>query len=824
MTANIDNAGVRKAAGTTDSVAPGAGATDHRTGPWHDPALTPEARADALIDAMTLQEKISQLVGVWVGASDEGGEVAPFQHDMEEAVDLDELLPHGLGQLTRPFGTAPVDPAVGALSLSRTQERIAGANRFGIPALAHEECLAGFATWGATAYPVPLSWGATFHPELIGEMAAAIGRDMRSVGVHQGLAPVLDVVRDTRWGRVEETIGEDPYLVGTVATAYVRGLESAGVVATLKHFAGYSASRAGRNLAPVGMGARERADVILTPFEMAVRESGVRSVMHAYTDTDGIPSAADGQLLTGLLRDTWGFDGTVVADYFGIAFLKTLHGVAGTFGEAAGAALGAGVDVELPTVKAFGGPLAEALAQGLVSEALVDRAVRRVLVQKAQLGLLDADWRPEPPVLAAATGGSGSVGGNSEALRGTVRLDTDENRALARRVAEQAVVLLRNDGTLPLTADAAAGAPARIALIGPNADTPTAVLGCYAFPVHVGGQHPGTPLGIELPTLREACAAEFPHSELVTARGADVDGTATDGFGEAVELARGADLVIVALGDRAGLFGRGTSGEGCDAEDLALPGVQQQLLDALLDTGTPVVVTLLAGRPYALGRAVDEAAAIVQSFFPGEEGTTAIASVLSGRTAPSGRLPVGVPRHPGSQPSTYLAARLGHASDVSSVDPAPAFAFGHGLTYTAFAWGDLVVERGRATTEGEFTFSCTVRNTGAREGTEVVQVYLHDPVASVVQPVQRLIGYVRIDLGPGQAAGVRATVPADLASFTGREGHRIVEPGDLELRLSASSDDPRLTARVTLTGPVRTVDHTRRLHMSITTELLTATP
>ncbi|MFJ7087814.1 glycoside hydrolase family 3 N-terminal domain-containing protein [Streptomyces griseus] len=822
MTANIDNAGPRKAAaGTTASVAPASGDTGRRTGPWHDPALTPEARADALIDAMTLQEKLSQLVGVWVGASDEGGEVAPFQHDMEEAVDLDELLPHGLGQLTRPFGTAPVDPAVGALSLSRTQERIAGANRFGIPALAHEECLAGFATWGATAYPVPLSWGATFHPELIREMAAAIGRDMRSVGVHQGLAPVLDVVRDTRWGRVEETIGEDPYLVGTVATAYVRGLESAGVVATLKHFAGYSASRAGRNLAPVGMGARERADIILTPFEMAVRESGVRSVMHAYTDTDGVPSAADGQLLTGLLRDTWGFDGTVVADYFGIAFLKTLHGVAGTFGEAAGAALGAGVDVELPTVKTFGGPLADALAQGLVSETLVDRAVRRVLVQKVQLGLLDADWRPEPAVLAADAGPDGPTEGNSRALRGTVRLDTDENRALARRVAEQAVVLLRNDGTLPLAAGA--GAPARIALVGPNADTPTAVLGCYAFPVHVGGRHPGTPLGIDLPTLREACAAEFPHSELVTARGADIDGTSTDGFGEAVALARGADLVILALGDRAGLFGRGTSGEGCDAEDLALPGVQQQLLDALLDTGTPVVVTLLAGRPYALGRAVDEAAAIVQSFFPGEEGTTAIASVLSGRTAPSGRLPVGVPRHPGSQPSTYLAARLGHASDVSSVDPAPAFAFGHGLTYTAFAWGDLVVECGRATTEGEFTFSCTVRNTGAREGTEVVQVYLHDPVASVVQPVQRLIGYVRLDLGPGQAARVRATVPADLASFTGRDGHRIVEPGDLELRLSASCDDPRLTARVTLTGPVRTVDHTRRLHMGIATELLTDT-
>jgi beta-xylosidase len=824
VTTNLDNAGAQAAAGTTDSVTPASGAADRRTGPWQDPALTPGARADALIAAMTLREKVSQLFGVWVGASDEGGEVAPFQHDMEEAVALDDLLPHGLGQLTRPFGTAPVDPAVGALSLSRTQERIVGANRFGIPALAHEECLAGFAAWGATAYPVPLSWGATFHPELVREMAAAIGRDLRSVGVHQGLAPVLDVVRDARWGRVEETIGEDPYLVGTVATAYVRGLESAGIVATLKHFAGYSASRAGRNLAPVGMGARERADVILTPFEMAVRESGVRSVMHAYTDTDGIPSAADGQLLTGLLRDTWGFDGTVVADYFGIAFLKTLHGVAGTFGEAAGAALGAGVDVELPTVKTFGSPLTDAIAEGLVPEALVDRAVRRVLVQKARLGLLDADWRPMPPVLAEADGPDGRAGGDSRALRGTVRLDTDENRALARRVAEQAVVLLRNDGTLPLAADAAAGAPARIALVGPNADTPTAVLGCYAFPVHVGSRHPGTPLGIELPTLREACAAEFPHSELVTARGADVDGPDTGGFGEAVELARGADLVIVALGDRAGLFGRGTSGEGCDAQDLALPGVQQQLLDVLLGTGTPVVVVLLAGRPYALGRAADEAAAIVQSFFPGEEGTRAIASVLSGRTAPSGRLPVSVPRHPGSQPSTYLAARLGRSSEVSSADPTPAFAFGHGLTYTSFEWGDLVVERGQASTEGEFAFSCTLRNTGAREGTEVLQVYLHDPVASVVQPVQRLIGYVRLDLDPGRAARVRLTVPADLASFTGRDGRRIVEPGDLELRLGASSTDIRLTAHVTLTGPVRTVDHTRRLHMGVATEILTDAP
>ncbi|MFJ5708065.1 beta-glucosidase [Streptomyces sp. NPDC093105] len=770
---------------------------------WRDRALSAEARVDALIREMTLKEKTAQLYGVWVGASDEGAEVAPHQHDMEEPADLDALLPDGLGQLTRPFGTVPVDPALGALSLMRTQARIAAANRFGIPAVAHEECLAGFAAWGATAYPVPLSWGATFDPALVREMAAAIGRDLRAVGVHQGLAPVLDVVRDARWGRVEETIGEDPYLVGTVATAYVQGLESAGIVATLKHFAGYSASRAGRNLAPVGMGARELADVILPPFEMAVRESGVRSVMHAYTDTDGVPSAADDRLLTGLLRDTWGFTGTVVADYFGVAFLKTLHGVAGTFGEAAGAALAAGVDVELPTVKTFGAPLAEAIREGRVPEELVDRAVRRVLFQKVRLGLLDPDWSPVPPVLRDA-----DTAADPETLRGTVELDPEANRALAGRIAEQAVVLLRNDGILPLDPTT----PRRIALIGPNAETPTAVLGCYSFPVHVGGQHPDTPLGIELPTLREALVAAFPDAEIVVARGTGVDDADTDGFTRAVTLARGADVVVAALGDRAGLFGRGTSGEGCDAGSLGLPGAQQQLLDALLDTGTPVVTTLLAGRPYALGRAADESAAILQAFFPGEAGTAAIASVLSGRTEPSGRLPVSVPRDPGAQPSTYLASRLGHRSEVSSIDPAPAFGFGHGLTYTTFHWGDLTVEEAEVPTDGVVRLALTVTNTGDRPGTEVVQLYLHDPVASVVQPVQRLVGYVRVDLAPGQGRRIHVEVPADLASFTGRAGTRIVEPGELELRFAASSTDPRLTARVTLTGPVRQVDHRRSLH------------
>ncbi len=768
---------------------------------WRDTTASVESRVEALLTAMTLDEKLAQLIGVWVGAGADGGEVAPHQHEMNDDIDLDALLPQGLGQLTRPFGTAPVDAALGALSLARTQERVAGSSRFGIPALAHEECLAGFATWGATAYPIPLSWGATFDPELIQRMAERIGADMRSVGVHQGLAPVLDVVRDARWGRVEETIGEDPLLVATVATAYVRGLESAGVIATLKHFVGYSASRAGRNLAPVSIGQRELADVLLPPFEMAVREGGVRSVMNSYNDLDGIPTAADVTLLTTLLRDTWGFDGTVVSDYFAVGFLMSLHGTSETWGEAAAAALTAGIDVELPTVKGYGRPLAELVESGAVAEELVDRALRRVLRQKIELGMLDPEWSPIPLALTDVDLD------DLPALRGAVELDTAENRELAREIAERAIVLLRNDGTLPLTA------PRRIAVIGPNADDPYAVLGCYSFPSHVGVHHPEAPVGIELPTLLEALRSEFPDAELVHRAGTSVDGGELDGIADAVKAARAADVVILALGDRAGLFGRGTSGEGCDAESLELPGAQQALLDAVLASGTPVVVTLLAGRPYALGSAVTDAGAILQTFFPGEEGTGAIAGVLSGRVNPSGRLPVSVPSHPGAQPSSYLASPLASKSSVSNIDPTPAYWFGHGLGYSEFSWGGLAASGAEFATsaDGGLTLSLEVRNTGERAGADVVQLYLHDPVASVVRPVRRLIAYARVELAAGEAATVTFLVPADLASFTGREGRRIVEPGRLDFELGRSAGEIVLSHTAELTGPLRVVDHTRRL-------------
>ncbi|MDR1187844.1 MAG: glycoside hydrolase family 3 C-terminal domain-containing protein [Bifidobacteriaceae bacterium] len=773
---------------------------------WRDKRLEPAERVADLIGQLTLREKVAQLCTTWIGVDSSTGQVAPHQGDMDNAVPVEEILAQGLGQLTRPLGTDPVDPRAGVEALVTVQRQVVASNRLGIPAVAHEECLAGLTAWQATCYPVPLSWGATFNPAIVRRMADQIGHLMRSVGSHQGLAPVLDVARDLRWGRIEETIGEDPYLVGTIATAYVQGLEGAGMVATLKHFAGYSASRSGRNLAPAVIGRREMADVILPPFEMALAEGGARSVMSAYTDWDGVPASISAELLTDTLRGQWGFQGTVVADYFAIGFLKLLQGVAGTWGDAARLALSAGVDVEMPNTKAFGDVLVGEVEAGRVSEALVDRALTRVLTQKCQLGLLDADWAPTPSALVDGAG--------------PINFDPPEARRLAGEIARQAVVLVKNDGTLPLDSRGAAR-PGRIAVIGPTADDPYAMLGCYSFPIHRGQHHPELPIGVEIATVSQAIAAEFPDSEVVTASGCTVSGNDTGQIADAADLAASADLAVLVVGDRAGLFGNGTSGEGCDAGDLALPGVQGQLLEAVLGQPTPCVVVALTGRTYALGSAPDRAAAIVQAFFPGEEGGVAIAQILSGEVNPSGRLPVSIPACPGAQPATYLGARLAHRSEVSNIDPTPAYWFGHGLSYTATEWCDFEVGGAdatgglRAPTDGSVELAMTLANPHDQAGVEVVQLYLHRPVASVVQPVVKLIGFARVDLEPRARVRVEFTVPVELTQFTGLDYRRIVEPGTVEFRLARSAGDPVFTAPVLLTGPEREVGFKRSRHPQV---------
>jgi beta-xylosidase len=779
-----------------------------RTKAWRDVTVPVADRVADLLARMTLAEKLAQLASVWL--SDGEGVAPPRGEFTSDMPPFAELIEHGLGQLTRIFGTSPVWPEQGVAQLAELQSQIRQRSRFAIPAIAHEECLTGFATWTATAFPTPLAWGASFDPGLVEQMAAAIGTSMRAVGVHQGLAPVLDVARDPRWGRVEETIGADPYLVAMIGTAYVRGLQSAGVIATLKHFAGYSGSSAGRNMAPVSAGPREIADVFLPPFEMALAEGGARSVMHSYAAIDGVPPAADFALLTGLLREELGFDGVVVSDYYGVSFLQTLHEVAGSPGHAAALALRAGVDVELPNVRCYGEPLEAAVRAGEVPEQLVDRAVTRVLRQKFELGLLDSAG--DSAAGDSAAGDSAADDSAADDSATAIDLDPPGNRELARQLAEHSIVLLANgSGTLPLPAAAS------IAVVGPLAADPLAYFGCYTFPRHVGHEHPGTGTGVAVVPLIDALRAELPHALIEHARGCDVRGDDRSGFAVALGRARSADVVVAVLGDEAGLFGRGSSGEGCDASDLRLPGVQADLLAELVETGTPVVAVLITGRPYAIGPLAGRLAAAVQAFFPGQEGGGALAGVLSGRIVPSGKLPMELPLLAGAERPCYLAPLLGTRNDVSSVDPTPLFPFGHGLSYTEFEYSDLCVRPADGSagtaiaTDGTAEVACTVRNAGARPGTEVVQLYLRDPVAQVIRPARYLAGFARVPLDPGQARRVVFRLHADRTAFTGLSGTRVVEPGLIEIAIGSSSADLRLHGEMELVGPLRTVGSQRVL-------------
>ncbi|MDZ5078236.1 beta-glucosidase family protein [Nesterenkonia sp. HG001] len=789
----------------SDVTTQNAPAVDRVTGPWNDVSLPVAERVEALLAQMTLEEKVSQLGSHWEMREDTEaqGEVAP----MEDAMSAGKLpfaqeIVDGEGQLTRTYGTVAVSVADGAKDLRERQAAIISANRFGIPALAHEECLTGFTAYQATVYPTSLAWGATFDPELIEEMAAAIGRDMAAVGAQQGLSPVLDVVRDARWGRVEETIGEDPYVVGTLGTAYVKGLQSGGVIATLKHFAGYAASRAARNHAPVHIGRRELEDLILAPFEMAVREGRVGSVMNSYADIDGEAPAASPWLLTEVLRDRWGFTGTVVADYWSVAFLERMHRVAEDQAEAARLAVTAGLDVELPHTGGYR-TLAQQVRDGHLEEAVIDRSVRRVLRQKVQLGMLDAgegeSWEPQ--------------------IDEAVDLDSAANRALARRVAARSLVLLKNDGVLPAPAEALAGK--RVAVIGASADEPRTMMGCYSFPNHVlakypAGTFPHQGIGVPMPSILTALRETYDGAEITYSPGAPIVEHDTSGIADAAEQAAAADLAVVTVGDLAGMFGAGTSGEGCDVEDLRLPGAQQELVEAVLEagerSGTPVVLVVVSGRPYALGGLAERCAAVVQAFFPGEEGGPALASLLSGEIEPVGRLPIGVPVHPGGQPAGYLAAPLGQNSQgVSNLDPTPLYPFGHGLSYSRVEYRGLRLSAEEIAVDGTVEATVTVANTGDRPVDEVVQLYFGDPVAQVARPVRQLLGYARAVLQPGETREVSFQVHADRFSFTGVELRRIVEPGRIDFWAGPSVGDLPLEATVRLSGEIREITGARVL-------------
>lgn len=767
---------------------------------YKDRSASAEVRTADLLRQMTLDEKIAQLHAFWLILSPDGEHRVrsdSFTGGADQAT-LKKMLSHGLGQITRPLGSRPIDPADGVRALNSLQKFMVEETRLGIPVMSHEECLTGVMTRGATLFPSALAYGATWNPELIEKVGVAIGDELRAIGGRQGLAPVLDVARDARWGRTEETFGEDPYLVGVLATRYVRGLQGRDrdVLATLKHYAGHSFSEGARNHAPVNLGWRELSDMFLLPFEMAVKLADAGSVMPAYHDIDGEPAHASHKLLTEVLRKDWGFDGLIVADYIGVSLLFKHHGVAADPAAAAAMALNAGLDIELPGEECMV-QLKTALDRGEITMDTVDATVGRVLLEKFRTGLFDKPYADE----------------------GKVVLQARDTVALARQVATEAITILDNNGVLPLKTSQ------RIALVGPTADDAFAMLGDYSFPVHLIIANESD-TAQQVVTPRMAFDAAFGRQNVDYQQGCyileernfgapvfpgDVDDASTVELGSAlstrldlidpaVAAAQRADVVVACVGDLSGLFQTGTVGEGSDVDSLDLPGVQQQMLDALVATGKPVVVVITSGRPYNLGGLETKVAAQVMAFFGGQEGGQALVDVLTGKVEPSGRLTLSVPRSAGASPYYY-----NHKFKSSGTPIARHFGsrypFGHGLSYTEFKYENLQVAASEVDSRtGEVVAKLTVRNSGARRGVAVPQLYVRDKLASVVRPVKELKAFGRVMLEPGASTTVMFRVPTDMLGFTGMDGRRVVEPGEFEIMVGASSADLPLKAMVTLTG------------------------
>ncbi|MGY0198549.1 beta-glucosidase [Leptothrix sp. BB-3] len=763
---------------------------------------------------MTPEEKFAQMHAYWLVLSETGQHRArpgeAFIGGTDDA-DVQRRLSRGVGQITRPMGTHSVEAGAGLRALNKLQRFLRHETRLGIPALSHEECLMGVMTRDGTLFPSPLALSATWNPALVQEVAQRIGDECRQVGAHQGLAPVLDVSRDLRWGRTEETFGEDPYLVGVMATRYVRGLQGPdrSLLATLKHYVGHSASEGGRNHAPVHMGWRELNDVFLLPFEMAVKQADAGSVMPAYHDIDGEPVHASRHLLTEVLREQWGFDGLVVADYVGISLLYQHHRVAADAVEAAALAFHAGLDVELPGDDC-GQHLATAVSRGLLSMAKVDEIVARILTEKFRLGLFERRYEDGP----------------APQLRGAAAVAT------AREAARQAIVVLDNrDGILPLRpADAL-----RLAVIGPTAADPMAQLSGYSYPAHVvlhdqtedtscivtplqglqqvfGAEQVTYARGCQIIEIRRPGSPVFPGDVLDDpALPESPVSRRTDEIAEAVAAAREADVAVVCVGDLAGLFQTGTIGEGSDTDSLDLPGVQQSLLEAVVATGTPTVVVLHAGRPYNLGGLEDRVAAFVMAFAGGQQGGIALAEVLAGIVPPSGRMTVSVPVNVGAMPYHYNHKLKSGGTPIAR-HFGSRYPFGHGLGYTRFEYRHLTLAHAEVPLDdGEIDLSFEVANVGDMAGVEVPQLYVRDTLASVVRPVRELKAFARVPLDAGRSARVTFRIPVDMLCFTGHAGQRIVEGGAFELLVGASSSDIRLRTDVNVSGTVRTLGRDWRM-------------
>lgn len=775
---------------------------------YRDAARPVEQRVEDLLGRMTLEEKAAQVA-------------SPFG----TVVDVHSPPETGWGSVTAALSAIGLPPREAAAKGDVLQRTHVEGTRLGIPVLFSEEALVGLKVRDATMYPDAIAQASTWDPTLIETMGGEIGRQMAALGVRQALSPLADVSRDPRWGRVDETYGEDPFLVGTMAAAFVRGLQNADpdvpLVATLKHFIGYGGSEGGRNTETVQLGPRELREVHGRSFEMAIRLGGARGVMPSYNDIDGVPVTGSAELLTGLLRDEYGFDGVVISDLAAVVQLHSKHQTAASTLDAYGQAFRAGLDLDLDN-RVNSDRIIDAVHRGVLDVADLDRAVANVLRTKFRLGLF------ERPYI------------DLDAVPDT--FDADSTRQLARTIAEKSITLLKNDpvaGTPLLPLDAGVGT---IAVIGPNADRPLGQVGHYSYHVldsitvqFAHAADPQTRLdqdesfeggwgaddakllveSVPLVTFLDGIRARVSaDTTILYEPGCLIESEDRSGIAAAVEAAHQADVAVLVVGDQAGINGLGNVGEGLDSTRLELPGVQRELVEAVVATGTPTVVILSHGRPYVLNWMAESVPAILTTWFGGEEAGSAAAAVLFGDVNPAGRLPIALLKSAGAAPLPYWRA-LGIDVYVDGSSTA-LFPFGHGLSYTAFEYSNLEVESTTVNTDGVVRLSFTVTNTGPHEGDEVVQVYGQDVIGRTVRPARTLVAFRRVSLKPGLSRRVTVDVPADMFALWDATDGWVVEPGEVRFFIGASSADIRLEAAIDLVGTEARPGRDRALTSTVT--------
>ena len=752
-----------------------SGVLSQNVPPYLDPKLPVEQRIADLLSRMTLEEKVAQMESAWENRQfftdpqalfvDEKGAFLPERAAV--------LLKNGLGEISRP-GEGH-GPRASAEFTNAIQKWMKENTRLGIPVLFHDECLHGHVAPKATSYPQAIALASTWDTGLIHEVFTATAAEVRAAGAQHCLAPVLDLARDPRWGRTEETYGEDPYLVSKIGLAAIHGFQGTGptidkthVMATAKHFAVHGQPEGGTNVAPGNYSERVVREYFLKPFEAAVTEGHIHTVMPSYNEWDGIPSHSNKYLLDGILRHEWGFQGIVVSDYFGITELRTVHHIVANNEAAAKYALDAGVDIELPFVAGYPS-LLEQIKQGKVSEAAVDRAVARILRLKFLAGLFEDPYvNPDYAEKIA---------------------NSPEHQRLALQAAREAIILLKNqDNLLPL----AKGKYKKVAVIGPNAAA-----------VHLGGYSDNPGRGVSL--LQGIKDKVGSSAEVLFAEGCKITESEPDWnadkvvlgdpalnarrIEEAAKIAAKADVVILALGGN-----EQTSREAWaanhpgDRDNLDLLGNQDDLVKAILATGKPTIVFLQHGRPNSINYIAEHVPAILEGWYLGQEGGTAVADVLFGDYNPAGRLPITVPRSVGQLPDYYYQ-KPSAKREYLGASTLPLFPFGWGLSYSTFKYANVRSTPDAIGPLGRTTVSVDVTNAGTVRGDEVAQLYIRQDISSVTRPVKELRGFRRITLNPGETKTVEFTLGPDELSYLNRDMHRVVEPGTFTIMLGGNSVD-----------------------------------